>query len=251
MKNQRNGLVFTIVGLAAMLLASCSDEVVLASYNIRNGRGLDEQRDIARTAAVLKALDADIIAVQEVDSMTHRSGETDVLRLLAEATGMHAVYAPAIDYDGGRYGVGILSREKPLSVSRYPLPGREERRVLLAVEFKHCVFACTHLSLTEEDRLLSLPMLTALAETSPKSIPLFVAGDFNATPDEPFIELLTEHFELLTDIRLPTSPADNPKATIDYIVCRRDRHMPTVLSASVVPEPVASDHRPIVCRLRW
>lgn len=238
------------VCLATMLLASCTHDVVLASYNICNGKGMDGQRDIARTAAALRALDADIIAVQEVDSMTHRSGETDVLRLLAEATGMYAVYGPAIDFDGGRYGVGILSREKPLSVTRSPLPGREERRVLLAAEFRHCVFACTHLSLTEEDRLLSLSQLNALADKT-EGKPLFVAGDFNATPDEPFIRTLTKRFEVLTDTLSPTFPADAPHATIDYIVCRRDRRMPAVVSRSVMAEPAASDHRPILCRLRW
>lgn len=250
MNNHREVIALLAVCMAAMLLVSCQHDVVLASYNICNGKGLDGQRDIARTAAALKALHADIIAVQEVDSMTRRSGGTDVLALLAEATGMHAVYGPAIDFDGGRYGVGILSREKPLSVTRCPLPGREEERVLLTVEFRRCFFACTHLSLTGADRLSSLAQFEALAaQTGHK--PLFLAGDFNSSPDEPFIQRLTEHFEILTDTQSPTFPADAPNTTIDYIVCRRDARMPTVVSRSVVSELVASDHRPIICHLRW
>lgn len=236
--------------LAALLLTSCTHDLVLASYNICNARGLDGQRDIARTAAVLKSLNADIIAIQELDSVTHRSGGTDVLALLAEATGLHAVYGPAIDFDGGKYGVGILSREEPLSVTRSPLPGREEARTLLAVEYRRCVFACTHLSLTEEDRLRSLPLLTDLAGHT-KGKPLFVAGDFNSSPDEPFIRQLSETFDILTDTLVTTFPADVPDVTIDYIVCHPASRRPAVLSTTVVPEPVASDHRPLLCRVRW
>ena len=250
MKNSRNIPVGTVLCLFALLLASCSHEAVLASYNICNGKGLDGKRDIERTAAVLKALDADFIAVQEVDSMTRRSGQTDVLRLLAEATGMHAVYGPAIDYDGGRYGVGILSREKPLSVSRYPLPGREESRMLLAVEYRRCVFACTHLSLTEDDRMASLPILTALSARNTGK-PLFVTGDFNASPDEPFIQQLSDEFAILSDPLIPTFPSNHPEITIDYLVCRHARHMPAVLSTTVFPDTITSDHRPILTRLRW
>ena len=144
------------------LITSCQqreNSLRIMSYNIRNLRGIDDVRDVGRVAKVINEAKPDVVAVQEVDSVTGRSEQTDVLGLLATETQMHPTYAAAIDYDGGKYGVGILSREKPLSHHSLPLPGREEQRVLLVVEFDRYLFACTHLSLTEEDRLRSLPLL--------------------------------------------------------------------------------------------
>lgn len=121
------------------------------SYNIRNGRGMDDVADFRRTADVIIKACPDIVAVQEIDSVTGRSGGKDVLREIAGLTLMHHTYAPAIDYDGGKYGIGMLSKEKPLGYKRLPLPGREEARALLIVEFEKYIYCCTHLSLTEED----------------------------------------------------------------------------------------------------
>ena len=56
--------------------------------------------------------------------MTGRSGGIDVLRTLGERTLMFPTYAPAIDFDGGKYGVGMLSKEKPVSYRYIALPGR-------------------------------------------------------------------------------------------------------------------------------
>ena len=68
----------------------------------------------------------------------------------------------------------MLSKEKPVSYRYIALPGREEERVLLWVEFERYIFCCTHLSLTPEDRMLSLPILRREAAFAHK--PLFIAG---------------------------------------------------------------------------
>lgn len=83
---------------------------------------------------------------------------------------MFPTYAPAIDFDGGKYGVGMLSKEKPVSYRYIALPGREEERVLLWVEFERYIFCCTHLSLTPEDRMLSLPILRREAASAHKPL---------------------------------------------------------------------------------
>ena len=108
----------------------------IMSYNIRNGRGLDNVADFWRTAEVINKICPDVVAVQEIDSVTGRSGGKDVLREIAGLTLMYYTYAPAIDYDGGKYGIGMLSKEKPLCYRYLPLPGREEARTLLVVEFE-------------------------------------------------------------------------------------------------------------------
>ena len=59
------------------------------SYNIRNGRGMDDVADFRRTAAVINKVCPDVVAVQEIDSVTGRSGGKDVLREIAGLTLMH------------------------------------------------------------------------------------------------------------------------------------------------------------------
>ena len=46
----------------------------IMSYNIRNGRGMDDVTDFRRTAAVINKVCPDVVAVQEIDSVTGRSG---------------------------------------------------------------------------------------------------------------------------------------------------------------------------------
>lgn len=218
------------------------------SYNIRNCRGLDNVLDYQRVADVINRVAPDVVAVQEVDSVTGRSGHTDVLRELAGRTLMHHVYAPAINYDGGKYGIGVLSKEKPLDFRYISLPGREESRALLMVEFGNYVFCCTHLSLTEEDRMRSLPLLKEQFRKINK--PVFIAGDLNAENDSPFITELQKDFMLINNPKQPTFPANTPDNCIDYIASfRTPDTLYTVLNRYVVNEPVASDHRPIVAEI--
>lgn len=217
----------------------------IMSYNVRNCNGLDKVVDFQRIADVINKACPDVVAVQELDSVTKRSKGRFVLRDLAELTLMHYTYASAIDFNGGKYGLGILSKEKPLNHRAYPLPGREEARVLLVVEFEKYIYACTHLSLTEEDRMQSLAIIEEAAKKSRK--PFFVAGDLNAVPESDFIKQLEKNFLIVTKPYGLTFPADKPEITIDYIAAyNRDKASFARYHSFVWDELVASDHRPIV-----
>ena len=235
--------------LAMAFSAFSQDYLKLMSYNVRNTKGMDGIRDLQRVANVIINEAPDVIAVQELDSMTTRSNQQYVLGELAERTQMHATYAPAISFQGGKYGIGILSQEKPLNIRTYPLPGREEARMLLVAEFENYFFACTHLSLTEEDRLASLEIIKNSVGKSHK--PYFLAGDLNDQPDSKFIQALQQDFQMLTNIKKPTFPAPEPTETIDYIAAwKHGSNDFANLSAQVLEEPVASDHRPLSVQLR-
>ena len=235
--------------LAMALSAFSQDYVKLMSYNVRNTKGMDGIRNLQRVANVIINEAPDVVAVQELDSMTTRSNQQYVLGELAERTQMHATYAPAISFQGGKYGIGILSKETPLNIRTYPLPGREEARMLLVAEFENYFFACTHLSLTEEDRLASLDIIKSSVVKSNK--PYFLAGDLNDQPDSKFIQALQEDFQVLTHIKKPTFPAPEPTETIDYIAAwKHGSNDFANLSAQVLEEPVASDHRPLSVQLR-
>ena len=241
--------LFLVCMLAMALSAFSQDYLNLMSYNIRNTKGMDGVRDYQRIANIIINEAPDVVAIQELDSMTTRSEQKYVLGELAERTQMHAHYVPAISFQGGKYGIGILSREKPLNIQAMSLPGREEKRALMVAEFEDYFFACTHLSLTEEDRLASLDIIKSCVTQSKK--PFFLAGDLNDTPDSKFIKALQQDFQILTNIKKATYPAPEPTETIDYIAAWK----PTtdnfaVLSTQVLEEPLASDHRPVTVRLR-
>ena len=240
---------FLLCTLAMAFSAFSQDYLKLMSYNVRNTKGMDGIRNLQRVANVIINEAPDVVAVQELDSMTTRSNQQYVLGELAERTQMHATYAPAISFQGGKYGIGILSKETPLNIRTYPLPGREEARMLLVAEFENYVFACTHLSLTEEDRLASLDIIKSSVVKNNK--PYFLAGDLNDQPDSKFIQALQEDFQVLTHIKKPTFPAPEPTETIDYIAAwKHGSNDFANLSAQVLEEPVASDHRPLSVQLR-
>lgn len=241
--------VFLFCMLAMALNVFSQDYLKLMSYNVRNAKGMDGIHNIQRIANVIINEAPDVVAVQELDSMTIRCGQKYVLGELSERTQMYATYAPAISFQGGKYGIGILSKETPLTIRTYPLPGREEARMLLVAEFKNYFFACTHLSLTEEDRLASLDIIKNSVGKSEK--PYFLAGDLNDKPDSKFIQALQQDFQVLTHIKKPTFPAPEPTETIDYIAAwKHGSNDFANLSAQVLEEPVASDHRPLSIQLR-
>lgn len=240
--------------LIPLLLLACSLTAMagglkVMSYNIRNCKGMDSQVDYNRVASVINAYKPDVLMLQEVDSATVRYGGAVVSDTLAMACSYVSTYAPAINFQGGKYGVALLTRTTPLSVKQYALPGREEKRTLVVVELDRYVVACTHLSLTEEDRIASLPIILDAARGYKK--PFIIAGDFNAQPDEEFTRRLGEYFTIVGDSCIPTFPADKPNIKIDYIAVYKNAAGARVKGTGykVINEPMASDHRPIIATL--
>jgi endonuclease/exonuclease/phosphatase family metal-dependent hydrolase len=216
----------------------------ILTYNIRNCIGMDGITDFDRIANVIKAINPHVVALQEVDKGTKRMDGIDVLRILAEKTGMHYEYGPAIDFQGGKYGNGVLSVEKPLSSSYIPLPGRQERRSLLMVEFEEFVLYGTHLNNAfPGDRHGSVMIIDYEAKDVAK--PVFLAGDINDTPGTKTLELLSENWVQLSGNEY-TFRSDRPDRCIDYIFgSRNEKSNYKVLNRVVVNEPVASDHLPV------
>ena len=244
----KKNLLFIFAALF-IFSAQAQNTLKLMSYNIKNANGMDNVCNFQRIANVINNTSPDVVAIQEVDSMTNRSGQKYVLGEIAERTQMHGYFAPAIDYDGGKYGIGLLTKQVPLRLQTLPLPGREEARTLILAEFADYIYCCTHMSLTEEDRMKSLELVKAFTSSSTK--PLFLAGDMNAEPESGFIKELQKDFQILSNPKQHTFPAPDPKETIDYIATLKQNAKGfAVISAKVINEPMASDHRPILVELR-
>ena len=223
--------------------------VRILTYNVRNCRGMDDKIDYERIAAIINAILPQVAALQELDSATTRSKGRFVLKSVAEKCGMKYFYGASIPYQGGKYGIGILSHETPLKTSFLPLPGREEKRGLLMAEFKDYIFFCSHFSLTEADRVTSVQLINKKGKELHKRV--ILAGDLNASPESEAINSLSGNWINLSG-KQPTFPSPEPGTCIDYIwgynCCNFTYN---IIKQEVVPEKVASDHRPVFVDVRF
>ena len=250
MKRTRFCLIIALLGatFSASVQAKKVRTLRLTSYNIQHGEGLDKKIDHARQAKILRKAHADIVAIQEVDSVTKRNGGLYSLEEIGRKAKMVSTFAPAINFQGGKYGIGILSKKQPLSVRRISLPGREEPRMLLVAEFEHYVVACTHLSLTDEDRMLSVPII--LEEAKKWTKPFVIMGDLNDEPNTPFYKEMQKYFLFLNPAHDKTFPADEPNICIDHVaIFVPVPDAPISFYRTWVGEDTFSDHRPLHARL--
>ncbi|OJV87580.1 MAG: hypothetical protein BGO34_11065 [Bacteroidia bacterium 44-10] len=221
----------------------------LMSYNIHHGEGMDGKIDIERIGKLIIDINPEVVGLQEVDSIVVRSGNIDIMQMLSAQTGMHATFGYSILHDGGKYGNGILTREKPVAVRKIALPGAREARTALIVELEKFVIVNTHLSLTNEERLESVKIITDAIKVYDK--PVFLMGDLNAPPDSDPITFLLDKWDILSNPKQFTFPSEKPTGTIDYIFgYTGKRQTYAKYRAQVIDEQVASDHRPLFVDIR-
>jgi peptidylprolyl isomerase len=229
------------------------DTVRILAYNIHHGEGVDSVLDLERIAAVIRSVDPDLVALQEIDSVTTRTGGVDQASELARLTGLEARYGRFMAYRGGAYGMAILSRWPIEASANLRLPDGEEPRTALSVIVRSPVsgerlrFVGIHLYRTEEERMAQAVALDSLL--SEGDLTTILAGDFNSTPDSPVMGRLGESWQPVakgTD-RFTFSSYD-PVREIDFVLLRPGERF-TVLSQRLLDEPVASDHRPVFVEL--
>lgn len=233
----------------------------VVSYNIRHGAGMDGELDLERTAAVLEALHAEVILLQEVDERCARSGSVDQAKDLGERLGMNSAFAPFMDYGGGRYGLAILSSLPIVSSEVITLPpGQREPRSALAIVVRKGEQAVrvvnAHFDWLDEDteRFAQATELSDAIAAMDPGIPTIFGGDLNDAPKSRAV-LAFEREELPWHARFRrigpfgyTFPSDEPAKSIDHLLVAPSNLWSTA-EVQVVREPMASDHRPIVADL--
>ena len=227
----------------------------VATYNIKHGRGMDGAIDLERTAATLATLKADLIALQEVDDRASRSGGVDQAAWLADRLGMHAAYGSFMDFQGGRYGLAILSRHPIKSHEAWRLPDGNEPRVALAARIatgsgETITAIAVHFDWVDDDGFRYDQARETIRRIEELETPWIVFGDFNDTPGSrtmnAFMQIGQNAEKHGPDAA--TFPADQPTIEIDYIITGpRSAWMPA--SAMVIPESRTSDHRPVLAEL--
>lgn len=217
-------------------------------YNIRFG----ELASLEQLADFIKAQNPDVVALQEVDYMTHRSlaphqNGKDFIAELAYRTGMFSAYGKTIPYSGGYYGIGILSRHPLAETKRIYLPSPAEQRALLTAtvelpDSNFFTFACTHLDVTSsKGRQEQVKAINHSLKNNP--YPVILAGDFNAQPTSTEMkEGMAQWLRACTPDF--TIPVKEPKSKIDYIFYYPQKNW-KVISAKTYSGVTLSDHLPL------
>lgn len=228
-----------------------ADTVTVVAYNIHHAEGMDGRLDLARVARLLNELDADLVALQEVDERVRRTARVDQAGRLAEWTGLQPVFGAFMPYQDGQYGMAVLSRWPIVGSTNHRLPDGAEPRTSLAVRVRspdsgrELVFAGVHFYRTEEERLAQARTLVQALDTV-RAVTI-LAGDFNSTPDSPVMTELAEDWSIVEkgEDRFTFSSFD-PVREIDFVLHRGDGV--EVVEQRVLDEPVISDHRPLLVK---
>src|SRR5882672_11948326 len=96
----------------------------VATYNIHKSQGLDRQVDPARIVKVLRELNADIIALQEVVCLEGRGSELNQAQFFADKLSYHYCLGEARRLRGAVYGNVVLSRAPIRAMTNYDLSWR-------------------------------------------------------------------------------------------------------------------------------
>ena len=224
----------------------------ILSYNIHHAEGVDGKLDVPRIAQVILSVDPDLVALQEVDKNTTRTGKVNQDIELAHLTKMNSVFGSNITFQGGQYGNAILSKFSIIKNKNFLLPNVDsgEQRGLLQSRIQisnkeNVLFFSTHLDHRRSDteRLASAEAINQIISLDNKS-PAILAGDFNDVPESPTLKELGKVWLRTNKKILRTIPASKPSRQIDYIFVQPKERW-KIIESQVLDEDTASDHRAI------
>lgn len=249
-----NRYLFFLFLIAGSSIGTAQRLTVL-TYNINHGADLNGRINLIRIGNIIRQSEADLIAIQEVDSATTRSYGKNQVQQLANLTGFYPLFGGAVSVDnGGKIGLGILSRYPIIAGQQILLPDPDStgQRILLCayvelpnqktVRFCNSQFD----DKIERGRGLQAGVVSALLK--PSIQPVIWAGDFNALPDETLIGQLRQYwFDAGWDTDTPTLPA--AVARLDYVWTQTGGPL-TPLAYQVLEEHKTAEHWPVVVRYR-
>lgn len=244
-------IVFAIIVSLGAAYGRGADTLKVMTYNLRFG----ELASMEEIGEFIKSENPDIVALQECDWDTHREraprqNGVKFVNRLADVTGLFGLYGKSIDYGGGYYGIGLLSKYPIVRSERIKLPRNDssEQRVMLRADIELpdgniVTFVSTHLEVTtKENRMIQVKFIEK--QLRKVKNPVLLAGDMNATPDSPEMAELSKHWKNLTDGTL-TFSSKKPTVKIDYIYGKPADKM-DLLETEVPHEVKLSDHFPVI-----
>ncbi len=237
------------------------------TYNVHHGVGADGRLSLGRVAEVIRRLDPQLVALQEVDVGRRRSGVVDQPRSIADIVGMRSIFGETIRTDGGRYGNAFLSRWPVDLVRSATLPTLKavptlEPRGAMSVAVStpggaslHVVN--THLGLRHAERSAQMRALIEedWLEPGHGSAGTVMCGDFNCGPASGPHRLACG---LLRDVRrltgrrrgMGTWPSLFPLFALDHVMVGPGIEVLDVQVPRDRFARLASDHLPVLVTIR-
>jgi endonuclease/exonuclease/phosphatase family metal-dependent hydrolase len=198
--------------------------IKVCSYNIRRAIGIEGKKDLKQIYQVLNEINADVIALQEVEMVPGVVGISRQAHALADLLSMNYVYTTVHRLRFGSVGNAVLSRYPILKESKHLLPDSRDERICLQVDINAAGVGLSifnvHLCLNQVSRYRHLKYLL-LPIIQESEFPIILAGDFNATPSMREIRMLGTYlhdtFQHNSGLYGSTYPSDAPRVRIDYI----------------------------------
>lgn len=227
---------------------SGSSRLRIVSYNVHGCVGTDRVFSPERIAAVLEALQPDVIALQEVESRLF--GGQAVEEYLAQRLHMHAYAGPTLRRSDADYGNLLLAKTAASSVRTHDIstPGVEPRGAIEArfnIGHDHVRVVATHLGLGVSERCQQVQQLLSDINFGDADVDV-LAGDINEW--RPFarpLRLLQAAFGYASGVR--SFPANLPVFALDRIFVSPANAAGPVHADKSRASRVASDHLPLVC----
>jgi len=229
-----------------------SHDLSVASYNIHKGVGTDRRRDLARTAAVISEIGADILALQEADTrFGTRTGLLD-LESLRRDLGLIAVPLDGVGVAHGWHGNLLLVRNALVQkVHQIALPGFEPRGALvtdLVIRGQPLRVVNAHLGLLPASRVAQArALLNRLGNLEAR--PTLLMGDLNEwSSKSAALKALGEHFTI--GHPRPSFPSRYPMLALDRMMLSPHGELLDIATHDSLLARRASDHLPITAKLR-
>ena len=226
----------------------------VATYNIRKCIGTDRRRDPERVLAVLREIDADVVALQEAD---RRFG----LRVSAIPHHMfleNSDYVP-VDFGGRAHGIGwhgnALLVRKGIEVRHaQPLiiPTLEPRGAVVAelrINGSALRVLGAHLDLSGLWRRRQIRAILAHLDAVPQHIPTVIMGDFNQWSDRGALSEFAIHHHRLVKTP-PSFHSRKPVARLDRIIVSHDITVDAADAHNSALAKLASDHLPLWAKIQ-